>query len=79
MDNDGVLSIEEQQQIVEQMMGEWRRQSYAAEVNVRVARRLGDERMERQAVEQMKRAEAALAVLEEELTGLGEAVGVDSE
>jgi hypothetical protein len=66
------LTVEAQVEVIERMMLEWEQQCFAAEMNVRVAERLGDERMREQAVAQMTRAEGALAVLEEARNGLGD-------
>jgi hypothetical protein len=60
------LTVIAQMEVIEQMMLEWEQQRFAAEMNVRVAERLGDEPMRQRAVDQMRRAEGALTVLQEE-------------
>lgn len=64
---DNAIPIEEQRLILAQMMREWQQRSFAATVNAKVAAKLGDEQMRDQATAQLKQAEAALIVLEEEL------------
>jgi len=64
---DNAIPIEKQRLILAQMMREWQQRSFAATVNAKVAAKLGDEQMRDQATAQLKQAEAALIVLEEEL------------
>jgi len=64
------LVKEEKRAILEQMVTEWQRTAYIAEVNARVAQQLNDATMLQRAKEQLQRATMAGDLLKEELDKL---------
>ena len=65
------LTEEQKKAVIRQMITEWEATAFAAEVNIRVADRIGDQAMRAEAIRRLKKAEGAQKALREELDGLG--------